>query len=340
MIEQPIRVAVIATVLNERDSLPRWLQALEAQTSAPDEVVIVDGGSTDGTLDMLRAWSPSFPVRVIFAPGANIAAGRNTAIDSSVCEIVAVTDAGTVADANWLSALRLAFGDPLVDVASGFFVATPAQVWDTVLASTTLPDFDEIRAETFLPSSRSVAIRKGWFDAGIAYPEWLDYCEDLVLDLALKRAGARFILAPEAVVTFEVRPDLRSHVLQYYRYARGDGKAGLFARRHLLRYGTYLAAIVILRRHRPAELVTAGVLAILYLHRPFSRLLKKESFQRSGPRQRMMMLCCLPFVRLSGDVAKMCGYPLGITWRIRRFGRRGWRINWKQIGPHDVMPRP
>ncbi|MFO7742319.1 MAG: glycosyltransferase, partial [Anaerolineae bacterium] len=50
-----MRISVIATVLNEGKSLPRLLDSLTAQTRQPDEVVICDGGSTDGTLAVLEA---------------------------------------------------------------------------------------------------------------------------------------------------------------------------------------------------------------------------------------------------------------------------------------------
>ncbi|MGD8519103.1 MAG: glycosyltransferase, partial [Anaerolineae bacterium] len=52
-----MKVSVIATVLNERDAIERLLQSFETQTRRPDEVVIADGGSTDGTLAVLSAWS-------------------------------------------------------------------------------------------------------------------------------------------------------------------------------------------------------------------------------------------------------------------------------------------
>jgi len=53
--QMPMRVSVVATVLNEADSLPRLLDSLAAQTRLPDEVVICDGGSPDGPLSLLEA---------------------------------------------------------------------------------------------------------------------------------------------------------------------------------------------------------------------------------------------------------------------------------------------
>ncbi|MEO1443715.1 MAG: glycosyltransferase, partial [Chloroflexota bacterium] len=43
-------LSVIATVYNEGDAIHRLMQSLCKQTRPPDEIVIVDGGSTDNTV--------------------------------------------------------------------------------------------------------------------------------------------------------------------------------------------------------------------------------------------------------------------------------------------------
>mgnify|MGYP006193635623 CR=1 FL=1 len=69
------------------------LASLAAQTRSPDEVVICDGGSTDGTAEALRAYAAAVPdrlprVQVLEAPGANISQGRNLAIAAAEGPIV------------------------------------------------------------------------------------------------------------------------------------------------------------------------------------------------------------------------------------------------------------
>ena len=46
---QPRPVSVIMTVRNDRDGCRVSLDSLLAQTRTPDEIVVVDAGSTDGT---------------------------------------------------------------------------------------------------------------------------------------------------------------------------------------------------------------------------------------------------------------------------------------------------
>jgi hypothetical protein len=73
-------VAVIATVLNEAGAIEALLESLAGQTRRPDEVVIVDGGSRDGTAGRLAAWAATgrLPLRVIVQPGCNISQGATS----------------------------------------------------------------------------------------------------------------------------------------------------------------------------------------------------------------------------------------------------------------------
>src|SRR5437868_3373130 len=97
------------------------MDSIAAQTRAPDGIVVVDGGSRDGTLELLRVWTTRLPLQVVEAPGASIARGRNLAIRATGAELVAVTDAGVRLAPDWLEQL-LACLSPDVDVVSGFFL--------------------------------------------------------------------------------------------------------------------------------------------------------------------------------------------------------------------------
>lgn len=334
------RVTLIATLLNEHTQLAGWLAGLDGQDRRPDEAVIVDGGSSDGTWEALQEWSPSFTKRTYRLPGASIAQGRNYAIEQSTGGIIVVSDAGTVAAPDWLRLLVGALSDERVDVAAGGFHALTTDSWTRALAAATLPDMDEIDGRQFLPSSRSVAVRREWLTAGVLYPEWLDYCEDLVWDLQLQRAGARFAFVPEARVAFAPRSGPRSFWRQYYRYARGDGKAGLWPRRHLLRYVTYAALLAVTLRRRPREHAMAAVLAGAYSAPIARRLWRREGRSGRAGRDLGVLLMLALFARGLGDLAKMAGYPVGLIQRRRHFGALGPRAGWRRITPTGWLWRP
>ncbi len=311
-----MRVSVVMTVLNEAASLPAVLATLAAQTRPPDEVVVVDGGSRDGTMAALRSYQGPPSLTVLERSGANISQGRNAAIAAATGEVIAVTDAGVRLDATWLAALVAPFeAGPATQAAAGFFRSDPATLFEAVLGATTLPAERDINPETFLPSSRSVAFTKAvWQQAG-GYPEWLDYCEDLVFDMAVRRLGVRFAWAPQAIAHFRPRPTLTAFYRQYYRYARGDGKANLWRKRHAIRYATYAAGLVLasLALSMPAlwlALITGG---LGYLATPVRRLLPR--LPHYPPWQWPYALALVPVLRLTGDLAKMAGYPAGALWR-------------------------
>ena len=335
-------VSVIATVKNEAQVVHRLLDSLAAQTRPPDEVIIVDGGSTDGTVEALEGYAAGgdLPLKVLSRPGANISQGRNAAIAEATGEIIASTDAGVRLSPNWLeelvkpferereekkiSEIRVIRGKEELNVISGFFAPDPQSVFETALGATVLPVLADVKPEKFLPSSRSVAFRKAAWERVGGYPEWLDYCEDLIFDFKLRELGP-FAFAPQALAYFRPRKSLDAFFRQYYRYARGDGKADLWRVRHAIRYSTYLIAapaIFLLGLWwTPLWWLFFPIGGAVMLWTPYKRLwpmIKGYSLA-----DRAKSIAWAPIIRVTGDVAKMIGYPVGVLWRMRRCEGRG-----------------
>jgi glycosyltransferase involved in cell wall biosynthesis len=305
------------------------LDSLAVQTRQPDQVIIVDGGSQDGTLALLRAEQACarLALTIIEQPGANISQGRNAAIAAAQGEIIAVTDAGVRLVATWLERLVTPLEESADDtgqraapvVVAGFFRPDPQTLFEVAMGATVLPELSDIDPERFLPSSRSVAFLKRAAQAIGGYPDWLDYCEDLIFDLRLWNRFGPFVFVPEALVYFRPRGSLQAFSKQYFLYARGDGKADLWRRRHLLRYLTYLVAlpaIGLLGRRRGEHWWTLYLISIpgMFLT-PWRRL--PPLWRDYGPFDRLRALLWVPIIRIVGDAAKMIGYPVGLLWRWR-----------------------
>ncbi len=317
-------ISLILTVRNESASLPALLQSLLAQTRPADEIVIVDGGSHDDSVALINSYRERLPLRLLSEPGCNISRGRNLAINNARGELIAVTDAGVRLAPDWLQQLSAPLlADADAQAVAGFFCADPQTTFELALGATTLPLRREIDARSFLPSSRSVAFRKSAWEAVGGYPEWLDHCEDLVFDLRLRQRYGPFVFAPEALAHFRPRSSLPAFFRQYYRYARGDGMAGLWTKRHLIRYATYLLAL-------PLLLLAGGLLhplwwgiallaGLAYLARPLLRLWRLRA--RGAW---LLALPLLPLIRASGDLAKLLGWPAGL-WQRRRKPPPRWR---------------
>jgi glycosyltransferase involved in cell wall biosynthesis len=324
----PEKVSLVATVKNEGDSIEAFLTALLNQSRAPDEIVISDGGSTDGTAAAIRRAmdTDGTRLRLIEAPGTNIAEGRNRAIASCSGSIVAVTDAGTKPRPDWLERLvRPLESDPAIAVSGGFFEPGGNTLLQRCIAVLITPQLPEVNPSSFLPSSRSVAFRRVWWERAGGYPEWLDYCEDIVFDLELKRAGAVIAHAPDARVVWSPAPTLRAFARQYFRYARGDAKAGLWPVRHAVRYGFYgtLLYLVGRLRRRPSTLGLLTSLVWPYLAPLYRRIERMPPGQTPG--DVLLARLLVPVVVVVGDAAKMVGYATGHLDRLMAPGARSSR---------------
>jgi glycosyltransferase involved in cell wall biosynthesis len=313
----PTPTTLIFTVLNEELAMAEFLQSIHALTEKPQEIVIVDGGSSDDTVEIIRGWKPpeGVDVRVVVSHGANISSGRNQAITLASHPIIAVSDAGATLDSRWLERLVRPLGAS-VDVASGFFVSSGATFWERAIGAVITPSILEIDGATFLPSSRSIAFRKtAWSKAG-GYPEWLDYCEDLLFDLQLKEDGAVFAFVPDALASWNARPSLKAFAKQYFRYARGDGKAGLWRRRHVARYSAYAVGLMlaVAAWWSPWLLLLLAAGAGGYLAKFLRRVLRARN---TLGRDTAAVFLLAPLIVVTGDVAKMAGYPAGLSWRSR-----------------------
>ncbi|MDQ3740083.1 MAG: glycosyltransferase, partial [Actinomycetota bacterium] len=103
-----MRVAVVVPNWNGRRWLPGLMGSLDAQTRAPDEVVVVDNGSTDGSL----AWLRERGVRTL-ALGRNtgFAFAANRGIEAVSAEAVALVNTDVELDPDWLERALGALGD-------------------------------------------------------------------------------------------------------------------------------------------------------------------------------------------------------------------------------------
>ncbi len=320
-------VSLCATLFNEADSIASWLDSIRAQSRSPDQIVLCDAGSTDGTIERIREWAEGDPrVKLIVEPGANVPEGRNVAIAAAENELIAITDAGTILEPDWLERLLAPLeGDPGVGVSAGFYRPAGRNPFERVLATVITPRRRDIADDGFPPSSRSVAFRKSWWEAVGGYPSWLRAGEDLVFDFSLRERGARFEFAPDAIVAWYPRPTLRAYFQQYRHYARGDGHGHLFARRHAARYGAYGAGVVLAALGRRSRLARALLALGVFLHmRKFARRIAEER-PLPGAAGMARSYALLPVIVVAGDVAKMIGYPQGLLERRRAGGPEGLR---------------
>jgi hypothetical protein len=257
---QAVRVSLVITARNEAACAGRLFDSLLRQTRLPDKLILVDTGSQDNTLELLRAFAGRSPIpcQVIERPGANIAQGRNAAIAAAHGPVIAVTDFGCVLRPDWLERLVAPFAaEPETQVSAGRYVAVDrsGQPTDWLLG----PKLAYITPETFLPAAVSVAFTKAAWQSAGGYPEWLTLTgEDTYFALELKRVTRRWAFVPEALVEWQAPQTAAETWRKAYRWSIGDGEAGTTARAY--RWAALMVAFFPLA---PLALAALGLLAVL-----------------------------------------------------------------------------
>lgn len=316
----PVRddVSLIMTFYNERATVARFFDGLHTWTCLPAEVVMVDGGSTDDTVALVRerVETSPVPVRLFETGGCNISEGRNIAIREAQHDLIAITDMGCVVEPDWLEEILKPFdADSAMEVVGGYFEATgehPVQrCYSDLLYKPVLTH------QNFLPSSRSLALKRHVWEQVGGYPEDMTVAEDAEFDLRIRRAGFKETFAPDAKVSWNVKSRYRGYFYQYYRYARSAGyilqepkKYGMIA----AIYGGFLLWLFLGFVLHPAFFVLAIAHAGAYLG---LRILRKERARKNlglttAPRYVMIVLAT--------DLASVLGYLAGLPHFL--LGRR------------------
>lgn len=230
-----MKAAVVVTTLNEAASVASLLESLARQSRLPDEVILVDGGSGDGTLPIAHSFLPRLHgLKILTAPGANISQGRNIGIAAARAGLIAVTDAGCQPDPEWLAAILSPLESaPAAEIVSGVVVPQPANHLEACIGACSLAFRLTVDGVSFFPTARSLAFtRELWRRAG-GFPEHLATGEDAQFILAAAGAGGRLALARAARVNWQPRSGYAQVIRQFYGYARGLAQAGLSRRFHL-----------------------------------------------------------------------------------------------------------
>ncbi len=173
-----MRVSVVIPTLNEADTIERTLACV--RQAGECEIIIVDGGSDDGTLEIARKSAD----RVLSAQRGR-ACQMNAGAQVATGETILFLHADTLPPAGFPHLIEQALTDP--DVVGGRFdVDLDAPGWPFRMIGA-LMNFRS-RLTHIATGDQGIFVRRETFESIGGYPE-LDIMEDLELSRQLKRAG-------------------------------------------------------------------------------------------------------------------------------------------------------
>jgi len=249
-----MKVSVISTVYDEGEELKPMMESLLVQSRPPDEIVIVDGVSDDGTWGILQQYADDYDRIKVLQQECNIAEGRNRAVEAASHDIILGIDGGCVAEKEWVEKMLAKF-DQGADAVAGMFKPLADNVFETVQGIVITGSYtpEALEKGERAPSSRSIGFRRSvWEEAG-GYPEDLYTGEDTRFNSRVQSEGYTFTPAPDAVVAWHMRPTFKDLWKQYLRYGEGDARAGNLldhpstfygVPKNLLLISTYVFAII------------------------------------------------------------------------------------------------
>jgi cellulose synthase/poly-beta-1,6-N-acetylglucosamine synthase-like glycosyltransferase len=311
-------VSLISTVYNEGNNISVFLESIKAQSLYPEELIIVDGGSTDETIEVITNFIShnklTMNVRLIIDPTCNllvthspIAKGRNRAIKEAAGKIIACTDAGCTIDKKWLEKITWPFlFDNTVDVVGGWYLPDTKSFFEKCMAIVFLLPPSAVNGSSFTPSARSLAFKKSVWEKVGGFPEISYTAEDTAFIINLRKMGLKFKYVPDALVYWRMRSNFRQFIKLIYKYGYGDGFTSILLI-NVFKNVFKIAILVIL-----ILLVIIVSKAFVFLLLVYLWMLPfNKRFGEAIKADRIFRLPILIFLRLSADVTYIIGYVVG-----------------------------
>lgn len=309
--KQLMKLTVYIPCYNAARYIEDSIRALLAQTRPPDEVLVIDDGSSDNSV----ALASSFPVRVIrHKENKGLAAARNTAFANATHSFVGAIDADVLPDPAWLEYLLAHFVDPRVVGVGGRLIeahrSAPADAWR---AEQLAQDLGLERIDIEQPSHwrlggfGTIFRKEAVMSAGGYNEKYRTNYEDVDLCARLLAAGHKLIFEPRAVAFHQRRDSIRSLVrLCWQRDFWGHYFQGGYNRIGLKIFFNFRSARVLVWNH-----LRSKKLALLFVDLPLPFILSAIDLRYHFSSRRLPKM-----------VAQPGQFDLYIPWPFRKL-RKG-----------------
>jgi glycosyltransferase involved in cell wall biosynthesis len=195
----PITCSIVIRAYNEAAHLPRLLEGIRQQTVRDVEVILVDSGSTDGTVSIAE----SFGARIVHIPSAEFTFGRslNLGVQAATRELIVIASAHVYpVYPDWLETLLRPFADEKVALTYGKQRGpASAKYSEQQIYHQWYGEVSQPRQVTAFCNNANAAIRKSLWERN-PYDETLTGLEDLAWAKWAKEQGHEIAYAAEAEI--------------------------------------------------------------------------------------------------------------------------------------------
>ncbi|MDQ3068754.1 MAG: glycosyltransferase family 2 protein [Acidobacteriota bacterium] len=227
-------IAVVLPCRNEAKTIASVLDAIEQQDLWPDEIIVVDDGSSDATVSVVGAWCARphrGAVRVVTGPGRGPAAAMNKGIGLARSEFIVRLDGHSCPRPDYISRSIRTLIDRKAGVVGGVWDVAPgaatnvaraiAAVLSHPIGSGCAAYRDATRALGIIEPVDTVPFgcypRAVWEAVG-GYDEHLVANEDYDFNYRVREAGLAVLLNTDIRSAYGARPTLQTLGRQYFRY--------------------------------------------------------------------------------------------------------------------------
>ena len=219
-------ISAICPVLNEEENIEQVLKFFEGSDPAEKELLIIDGGSTDSTLEIISEWTKRLNnVKLLHNPHKYTPFALNIGIDNSKADIIARLDAHTEYSEDYFLKILQTFKEIDADIVGGpmrtlgktliqrsiaYAISTPFGIGDS--------KFHDENFKGFVDSVYLGAWKRELFESIGKFDESQIKNQDDEFHYRAKSRGKKLYLNPEIKSFYYPRSSLSDLFIQFFNY--------------------------------------------------------------------------------------------------------------------------
>jgi len=206
--------SVVVPVYNGESVMKNCLESMMKlkYPSEKLEVIVVDDGSTDKTVDIVRG----YPVKLICKGRGGYPSTMNAGISVAKGEIIVIVDSDTYLDEDWLIKVVEEFEDPVVGMVSGYFVTPPNSSFLAKVIGFAAEDcYDRIKSKylDFITTACTAYRKKLFAEIGL-FHETLRRGSDEDLAHRAFKAGWKIVLRKDAISYHQWESSIKKYFIK------------------------------------------------------------------------------------------------------------------------------